>query len=118
MLLNAAKCQGYSFYRFWVIKGKPTGDKITPLPLTTTTTTQIRVKEDWITGLTNYCLSNAINHAEGVSYKEAMKHNCKSVGKTHVEKRNRNQQSIESGLARMNEKDVMLIRKRLRLCIL
>ena len=24
MLLNAAKCQGYSFYRFWVIKGKPT----------------------------------------------------------------------------------------------
>ena len=22
-LLNAAKCQGYSFYRFWVIKGKP-----------------------------------------------------------------------------------------------
>ena len=21
MLLNAAKCQGYSFYRFWVIKG-------------------------------------------------------------------------------------------------
>ena len=25
MLLNAAKCQGYSFYRFWVIKGKPTG---------------------------------------------------------------------------------------------
>ena len=25
MLLNAAKCQGYSFYRFWVINGKPTG---------------------------------------------------------------------------------------------
>ena len=25
MLLNAAKCLGYSFYRFWVIKGKPTG---------------------------------------------------------------------------------------------
>ena len=25
MLLNAAKCQGYSFYRLWVIKGKPTG---------------------------------------------------------------------------------------------
>ena len=23
MLLNAVKCQGYSFYRFWVIKGKP-----------------------------------------------------------------------------------------------
>ena len=33
MLLNAAKCQGYSFYRFWVIKGNPTGDaKITPSP--------------------------------------------------------------------------------------
>ena len=25
MLLNAAKCQGNSFNRFWVIKGKPTG---------------------------------------------------------------------------------------------
>ena len=25
MLLNAANFQGYSFYRFWVIKGKPTG---------------------------------------------------------------------------------------------
>ena len=24
MLLNAAKCQGHSIYRFWVIKGKPT----------------------------------------------------------------------------------------------
>ena len=24
-LLNAAKCQGYSFYRFWVIKRKPAG---------------------------------------------------------------------------------------------
>ena len=28
MLPYAAKCQGYSFYRFWVIKGKQTGDKI------------------------------------------------------------------------------------------
>ena len=25
MLLNAAKCWGYSFYRFWVIKVKPIG---------------------------------------------------------------------------------------------
>ena len=25
MLLNAAKCHGYSFYRFWVIRGKLTG---------------------------------------------------------------------------------------------
>ena len=32
MLLNAAKSQGYSFYRFWVIKRKPTGGKITPSP--------------------------------------------------------------------------------------
>ena len=36
MLLNAAKCQGSSFYRFWVIKGKPTlggvGGKTTPPP--------------------------------------------------------------------------------------
>ena len=31
MLLNAAKFQGYSFYRFRVIKGKPAGgSKITP----------------------------------------------------------------------------------------
>ena len=32
MLLNAAKRQGYSFYRFGVIKGKPIGGKITPSP--------------------------------------------------------------------------------------
>ena len=35
MLLNAAKFHGYSFYRFWVIKGKPTGGgglKLLPLP--------------------------------------------------------------------------------------
>ena len=31
MLLNAAKCQGYSIYRFGVIKGKPTG-KFPPRP--------------------------------------------------------------------------------------
>ena len=31
-LINAAKCQGYSFYRCWVIKGKPTEGKITPPP--------------------------------------------------------------------------------------
>ena len=30
MLLKAAKFQGYSFYRFRVMKGKPTGGKITP----------------------------------------------------------------------------------------
>ena len=48
MLLNAAKCQGYSFYSFWVIKGKPAGGggKIT----TTTTTTQIRVKGNQFMG--------------------------------------------------------------------
>ena len=34
MLLNAAKCQGYSFYRFWVIRGKPTGEiKLPPCAL-------------------------------------------------------------------------------------
>ena len=35
VLPNAAKCQGYSFYCFWVIKRKPTGwgeRKITPSP--------------------------------------------------------------------------------------
>ena len=30
MLLNTEKCQGYSLYYFWVIKGKPTGG--TPPP--------------------------------------------------------------------------------------
>ena len=32
MLLNPAKCQGYSFYHFWGIKGKPTrrGVKLPP----------------------------------------------------------------------------------------
>ena len=35
MLLNAPKCQGYGFYRFWVIKGKPRGKVrlLTPLRL-------------------------------------------------------------------------------------
>ena len=38
MLLNAAKCQDYSFYRFWVLKGRPKrGDSLPPL------STQIRV---------------------------------------------------------------------------
>ena len=32
MLSNAAKFQGYNFKRFWVIKEKPTGNKITPPP--------------------------------------------------------------------------------------
>ena len=33
MLINAVKFQCYSFYRFWVIKGKPTGvGKIIPRP--------------------------------------------------------------------------------------
>ena len=39
MLLNAAKCQGESFYRFSLIKGKPTEGEGVKLP-----PTQIRVK--------------------------------------------------------------------------
>ena len=40
--LNDAKCYGCSFYRFWVIKGKPTGrGKIPPPP---NLPTQIRIK--------------------------------------------------------------------------
>ena len=70
-------------------------------------------KEDCITGSTNYHSSNAIDHTEGVSHKEAMKHYYKSVGKTYYEKRDRNQQSIESGLTRMSEKDVILTRKKI-----
>ena len=34
MLLNATKYQAYSFYCFWVIKGKPTGSiKVPPTPI-------------------------------------------------------------------------------------
>ena len=44
MLLNAAKFQCYSFYRFWVIKRKPTGAiKLPPSP--SPPPTQIRVKK-------------------------------------------------------------------------
>ena len=35
MLLNAAKCQGYTFYHLWVIKEKPTVESkitLTPFP--------------------------------------------------------------------------------------
>ena len=34
MLLNAAKCQGYNFYRFWVSKGKTTSGLDYPPPYT------------------------------------------------------------------------------------
>ena len=47
MLLNAAKFQGYNFYHFWVIKGKPTGGKITS-PL------QIRVNKH-LRKICNFC---------------------------------------------------------------
>ena len=46
LFLNDAKCQGYNFYCFWVIMGKPTGrgmgggGKITP-----SSSTQIRINE-------------------------------------------------------------------------
>ena len=33
ILMSAAKCQGYSFYRFWVIMGKPTWVGKLPPPL-------------------------------------------------------------------------------------
>ena len=47
ILLNATKCQGYSFYRFWVIK--PTrGSKINPPPL----------HPDSRLGLKNYLMSS------------------------------------------------------------
>ena len=47
MLLNAAKFQGYSSYRFWVIKEKPTdGDGGTGVKLPPPRSpTQIRVKD-------------------------------------------------------------------------
>ena len=43
MLLNAAKLHGYSFNRFWVIKGKPSG-MVKLLP------PQIRVKQMYVHG--------------------------------------------------------------------
>ena len=51
MLLSAAKCQCYSFYRFWVIKGKPTGGGVKLL----LPPTQIRVKwKKWIVIIVYY----------------------------------------------------------------
>ena len=48
MLMNAANFQGYNFYRFWVIKGKPTeGGEPTWLP---PTPLQIRVEVFKISG--------------------------------------------------------------------
>ena len=52
MLLNAAKYQGYSFYRFWVLKGEPKGGggtKLPPFP------TQIRVKNQLFIALITIC---------------------------------------------------------------
>ena len=43
MLLNAAICQGYSFYRFWVIKGKPTGGDEVKCKITPSRHHQIRI---------------------------------------------------------------------------
>ena len=75
-------------------------------------------KEDWITGSTNYHSFNAIDHAEGAPHKEAMKHNYKPVGKTHVEKRDCNQKLIDSGLAELMKRMLCLHIKNLRLYIL
>ena len=36
MFLNAAKYQGYSFYRFWVINGKPAGWIVSPIQIRST----------------------------------------------------------------------------------
>ena len=41
----------------------------------------------WITRSTNYHSSNANDHVEGVSHKEAMRHFDESIRKTPVEKR-------------------------------
>ena len=44
ILLNVAKCQGYRFYCFWVIKGKPTGGIKLPPP-------RLRLKEWLVSGM-------------------------------------------------------------------
>ena len=58
ILLNAAKRQGYISYRFWVIKGKPIGGKITHKH--THTHTQIRVKGNWIWAMTRDHANNIL----------------------------------------------------------
>ena len=51
MLLNATKCQGYSFYYFWVIKAQPTGGvKLAP--------THIRLKD-------TFCFAKQIFEQDG-----------------------------------------------------
>ena len=45
--LNAAKCQDYSLYRFWVVKGKPIWVGV-KLPPTSHPATQIRVKNTYL----------------------------------------------------------------------
>ena len=60
MLLKAAKCQGYSFNRLWVIKGKPTGGaKLQPPPLPLQIRVETYQEEQWIKNAwitTFYCL--------------------------------------------------------------
>ena len=48
---------------------------------------------DWITGSTNYRSPNAIDHAEGVSYKETMKHYYKQLER-HMLKKERSYSAI------------------------
>ena len=57
IVLNAAKCQGYSFYRFWVIKEKPTreGKSIPPPP------SQIRVNNERRAWMVCLFFKNIIN---------------------------------------------------------
>ena len=61
MLLNAAKCQGYSLYRFWVIKGNQQGSKITPPP---PTTTQIRVKKTYMINTLRPSLNHSLKESK------------------------------------------------------
>ena len=57
MLLNAAKCQSYNFYRFWVIKEKPTreGKSIPSAP------SQIRVNNERRAWMVCLFFKNIIN---------------------------------------------------------
>ena len=67
MLLNATKYHDYSFYRFWVIKGTPTGGgKIihpTPLP-------QIRFKDQ------SFCFKLAFNKSLFFRKEKDMAESC------------------------------------------
>ena len=78
ILPNAAKCQGNSFYRFWVVKEKPTGGRGIDCPLPT----QIRVNNDNVNLVENFnAQSVEINFYETLMflYMQKNQHRLKTI---------------------------------------